>query len=579
LVYSFISCLHLCFNLTLLLHITDEIHCVKSLAIDETSVLIERSLHELQIEIDSKIPDLRKSAYLQSQLTVKGRSFVNSKEFRLRFLRFELFDIQRSGIRMLKWLELALSIFGSVALERPICMSDFSSHEQKIFRKGYIQVLPVRAFGTGRRIICISPYDEDWYTISKQLILKIVMYTFWIIGNDIDTQRKGVVLILMFDSSFSQIRKGVILPSDQWLLCVRMSAIHVCSPDTPYYRLRRSLVTMAIGSENRSRLKLHLGTSVELRYKLQVYGIPIECIPLTYTGKIKLSHIRQWIRLRNMIEDQEELIAADSNSNTNITNNDNIVVEAPYLNDVLFKQGNSFTSHPGNNTLRTLIESKVKQFVGIENCNPHQAVIKLSRRKELLQEIMVEIEDKHHGRFLYWHKSNDMTDHWWVLLHSNGNTNDQKVTLNKIEPLFRKMHAKIKQQYQLQQKLINTKRITMQQELIHQKMDTGQNNSDQGNEKTKIESIINDSLSIIDPPAITTASSTTTINQNGRTLSSHALADGKHNTNHGLLSFHQIEDDDTNRTMTMTTASSSLSCIPSSECFGMKFVPFSDQNI
>ena len=37
---------------------------MKCLAIDETPDLIDKSLHELQTEIDYKIPDLRKNAYL-----------------------------------------------------------------------------------------------------------------------------------------------------------------------------------------------------------------------------------------------------------------------------------------------------------------------------------------------------------------------------------------------------------------------------------------------------------------------------------------------------------------------------------
>ena len=84
------------------------------MAIDETQILIEQSIHELQIEIDNKIPDTGKTAYLQSQLTVKGRTFVNSRQFRLRFLRYELFNIQKSAIRMLKWLDKAYDLFGSV---------------------------------------------------------------------------------------------------------------------------------------------------------------------------------------------------------------------------------------------------------------------------------------------------------------------------------------------------------------------------------------------------------------------------------------------------------------------------------
>jgi hypothetical protein len=557
--YIFVETLTLIIYLLLLPNTTtDEIHCVKCLAIDETPVLIDQSLRELQTEIDDKIPDIDKKAYIHSQLNAKGRSFVNSKEFRLRFLRSELFDIQKTAISMLIWLESALSLFGSVALERPICIStDFLSHEQKVFRKGCIQLLPVRASGTGRRIICFIPYDEDWYTISNNVRQKIMMYIFWVVGNDIDAQRKGVAVIILFDSSFPQIPDhkgaGVISPSDQWILSVRMSAIHICTPDIPFFRLRRSFIAMAIGSHNRSRLRLHLGTPIELRYILQVYGIPIEFIPITCTGKIKLLYIRQWLRLRKMIEDKEKLSARDYNSNTST----NIIVEAPYLNDILFKQGNSFTHHPGNNTLRNVIESKAKQLLEMENNNPQQKfVIKQSKKKDLYLEIMDEVETIHRGRFLYWHKRDDMTDHWWVTLHT-GDTNDEKVLLSKIEPLFRKAYTKMQQRHQLQQKLIITKYNNMMQQ----------------------------------------ATTSVTINQNDGRFLFHSL-DGKQiNTHNGLLSLlhnhHKSKkgnDNDSIKSMTSTaslsssssSSSSSLPFIPSrissSECFGMKFIPCYDND-
>jgi hypothetical protein len=521
------------------------------LAIDETPELIDQSLHELQIEINNTIPHIGMNAYLHSQLTVKGRTFVNSKELRLRFLRIELFDIQKSAIRILKWLDKAFNLFGHVALERPICIStDFSLREQKVFRKGYIQLLPFRASGTGRRIICIIPYDEDWYAISIKIKLKILMYIFWVIGNDIDTQRKGVVVVILFDSSFHQIfhlkGAGVIRPSDDWLLSVRTSAIHICTPDTPFFRLRRSFLTMAIGFHNRSRLKLHVGTPVELRYILQVYGIPVEFIPMTYTGKIKSSYIRQWLRLRNMIEDQEKLIATNSNTN-------NIIVEAPYLNDVLFKTGASFTSHPGNITLHNLIESKVKKLYENNNNKPQLQVVIKELKKALVLEIIDEIEYLHHGRFVYWHQSNDMSDCWWVLLHTNVNINDQKAIFNRVDSLFRKMYTK-KQQQQQQQKLLKTK-------LMNKNMATDQNNSN-NNEKAKTQCNNNDSLINTDPlitaTATSTSTTTTTTSQNGGTLLFHSL-DGKN-------IYHK---DNSNRNDDCNITSSS-------ECFGMTFSPCYD---
>jgi hypothetical protein len=559
---------------------------VKCLAIDETPELIDLSLHELQIEIDNIIPHIGKNAYLQSQLTAKGRSFVNSKEFKLRFLRYELFDIQKTAVRMLKWLELALSLFGSVALERPICLStDFSSLEQQLFRKGCIQLLPVRAFGTGRRIMCFIPYDEDWYKICENVRQKIMMYTFWIVGNDIDAQRKGVIVIVLFDSSFhqkpDQKGAGVVSPSYQWILSVtlsvRMSAIHICTPDTPFFRLSRSLIAMAMGSHNRARLKLHLGTAVELRYKLQVYGIPIDCIPLTYTGKIKLTYARQWLKIRNMIEDKEKLTtctATTTNCNNSTNSDSNILVEAPYLNDVLFKQGNSFTSHPGNNTLRSLIESKVKQYhESAKDYKPN--ALNRVERKALILQIMDEFEHTYRGRFVNWHKSSTMSDYWWVILHnSNGNnSNDQKLIFNKVEPLFRKIHTKIQQQYQqLSQKILFDQNMHMkQQERIHKTMSTADQNSSnsiQYNNSNNDSSMMN--IDDDDPPPIT-ITTVSTINQNGGTFLFHSLdGNGKNNNNNnntrgGLLSLHHTSDN--NRAIT-----SSLS----SECFGMKFVPCYD---
>ena len=530
---------------------------MRCLAIDETAILIEQSIHELQIEIDDKIPNIGKYAYLHSQLTAKRRSFVNSKEFRLRFLRFELFDIKKTAIRMLKWLDLALSLFGSIALERPICIStNFSSDELRFFRKGYIQLLPVRASGTGRRIICFIPYDEDWYALSsKQVILKIMMYIFWTVGNDIDAQRKGVATVFLFDPSFPQIPHhkgaGVISPSDQWMLSVRMSAIHVCTPDTPFFRLTRRFIAMAIGSHNRLRLRLHLGTSVEFHYSLQVYGIPIELIPMTYTGKIKLLFTRQWLRLRRMIEDKVKLPA-------------NVVVEAPYLNDVLFKQGNSFPNHPGNNMLRNLVEAKAKQLLEVRNNKP-------SKKKEFLLEILDAIETVHRGRFLYWHKRDDMTDYWWVLLYSS-DTNDEQVLLSKIEPLFRKTYTKMQQQQQQgqgqQHKLMYTTHNMMQQRLIHRRMHTGPNNSNR-NERTRIESIINEGLTIADPPIMPTmpiSTTSATINQTGGTFPFHSLDGNKRNNTHRRVS---LEHNDNSS----SSSGDDNNDIPSSEFFGMKFIP------
>ena len=45
-----------------------------------------------------------------------------------------------------------------------------------------------------------------------------------------------------------------------------------------------------------------LGNSVENRYALQSYGIPIDQFPISFSGKIKAKYAKQWVAARMAIE-------------------------------------------------------------------------------------------------------------------------------------------------------------------------------------------------------------------------------------------------------------------------------------
>ena len=114
------------------------------------------------------------------------------------------------------------------------------------------------------------------------------MYILFTAGYDIDTQRKGVVIIIWYKPPPVQKILHHCIIEDPNVTTVRVSAIHICSPDTPTFRYRRAITTMRIGIQMRSRMKLHISnTPMELQYILQGYGIPIVTIPITYTGKFK----------------------------------------------------------------------------------------------------------------------------------------------------------------------------------------------------------------------------------------------------------------------------------------------------
>ena len=167
--------------------IQEEIHGVKCLAVHESPELVRRSLKELTEEID-KIPDAEKRAYLKSMKLLPDNSegnstrnsnstcvndirrqaptpttrlsYIHKDDFKLRFLRCDLFDIAKAARRLVTYLDLLLEIFGEDALKRPPSIMDFTKDELKHFRKGMIQILPYRD-RSGRRVILCFPEEEE----------------------------------------------------------------------------------------------------------------------------------------------------------------------------------------------------------------------------------------------------------------------------------------------------------------------------------------------------------------------------------------------------------------------------------
>merc|ERR1712238_350101 len=185
------------------------------------------------------------------------------------------------------------------------------------------------------------------------------------------------------------------------LLSLRVSAVHLCIPRHAlyFYKIMRSIITLKMGSHNiLLYFKFHVGTSIELRYILQGYGIATDHIPMTYTGTVKDVYWRQWMRSRIMIEENER----------NNTHLDMINVEAPYLTDILFKAGHPFTNHPGNIYLINLIQAKVTQQYKVNNnstttnTNTNTNTKQSMKTKTLISDIIDDIQHIKKVRVLNW---------------------------------------------------------------------------------------------------------------------------------------------------------------------------------
>lgn len=162
--------------------IHEEMHGVRNLAVPETPEFLSRALNDFQrtigkmgdlskkrkvynrilkhrqeeIERNHELSDGGKDAALpgaESISTISRKHYaIDDDDFRLRFLRIELFNIQKAVDRFLSYLELTHELWGDIILDRPISISDLNKKERTYLKKGYHQILPFRD-RSGRKVV------------------------------------------------------------------------------------------------------------------------------------------------------------------------------------------------------------------------------------------------------------------------------------------------------------------------------------------------------------------------------------------------------------------------------------------
>jgi hypothetical protein len=240
---------------------------------------------------------------------------------------------------------------------------------------------------------------------------------------------------------------------------------------------------------------------------LYLLGIPIELLPTTDTGNIKSVYFKQWINLRTYLEHEEQTHVINNNNSTPassdinnsgydsdvvstpsppshllyyLANTNDIIVECPLSNDVIFRRGKIMNLHSGNEKFQDLIESYIYEH-SIDPNTP------LSRRKEIEIEILNEVlKPKNNnycgggesgGRFLTW----NMKKKWWVVIHSE---DEIQFKIYHAFIGYRKKMLRAQQQQQQQQKVQTKTNLNS----IFERQQDGQKKKPYVNNKHKVRS-------------------------------------------------------------------------------------------
>ena len=138
--------------------IYEEIHGVRTFAVDETPQLLQTAIEQLRYQLGN-IPLKEKQAYQSAP----NNSYIHGDDFQLRFLRADLMDPIKAAKRMVNFLDLLVEYFGPIVLERPVKLSDLGKESMEILKAGQtMQMLPFRD-RSGRRILtCVTDFGLQY---------------------------------------------------------------------------------------------------------------------------------------------------------------------------------------------------------------------------------------------------------------------------------------------------------------------------------------------------------------------------------------------------------------------------------
>lgn len=355
--------------------VNDEIHGInierkyieQSGAVEESPELLSRSLDELQAELDrlcSAEGGFGELAYaFQRSQDLYGSTpegtYFNTSDFRLMFIRCDRFDCKKAAIRLCKFADLFLEIFGEFALQRPVRFSDLEENEVAMLKNGFSCPFP-RRDRAGRRIYChfAQNYNAD---MDIRFKMRVTSYPLMhIISHDVDSQRRGFVAVMWMlnlkkpdihdymDRGRCQGRLLAALP-------IKVGAGHYCfqsirmAKDAAFSHLVHKLVTSIL-----PYVRVHSGTPTELVYTLESFGVSSKQSPIDIeTGGVNINVVDRW--LKYCIAREENPLRSKQ------------YIDCPNHTDILFGRGQIVMAHPGNSMFRDFIHSNLEQYSNIQS--------------------------------------------------------------------------------------------------------------------------------------------------------------------------------------------------------------------
>jgi len=335
--------------------VLDDIHGVRSLRAEERTPMI---MLEALERMNTAILNIERKVAFDEARRLHSQYVLRDKQFRMKFLRIEEYDVNRAAQRFINYLDFSYEYFGTAALMRPIYFDDLTKAEQNLLKDGCQQLLPCRD-RMGRiilnRVGNMGGPDKSQTTPE---CMRVNLYLLQQLSSDETTQQFGSVWILL--SSFEKgettfLKEPSVKDTIRKFLAafpIRFSAIHICLPNTPAFQFAAAAISLIAPTFMRVRVRKHFGSLTECRYSLMAYGIPSDQLPVTVSGRIKTTNHLRWIKTQKEREDAIQTGLPPFEG-----------IDFPRVMDILIgNTGHYFRNNPGNTVYREVMESFFERY-------------------------------------------------------------------------------------------------------------------------------------------------------------------------------------------------------------------------
>mmetsp|Transcript_20305 Transcript_20305/g.49792 ORF Transcript_20305/g.49792 Transcript_20305/m.49792 type:complete len:465 (-) Transcript_20305:357-1751(-) len=277
--------------------------------------------------------------------------YVDSDEFLSLFVIGEKLQPLNAAKKVVDHFAIKAQLFAPHLLAKKITYQDLDQEDQKTLGTGSFQSLGTD--NAGRTVVLGTPCHEYKHVDNQ---VRAMWYIFMRMAEEPSSKKYGMVLVYYLSSTLSNDNRHIEFYYRSNLIVKGVPFVvkgnHFCF-DNEIFRPIMSAMQLAIGKEMRLRFRSHFGSTIEIQYSLQTFGISGALLHLGKNGNLIAEKFREYFATIIKKEREEEM----QNGNR---------ILCPTSVDVLLGRGRHPQEHVGNLNLANLVDAHIGTYASIQ---------------------------------------------------------------------------------------------------------------------------------------------------------------------------------------------------------------------